>query len=186
MRRIEYRGWAPTLLEGFDVLCLDTEFTRLPFAKEAIWSWAEQAKALSIGVAAADNQIEPSGFYAVRRIDAALRRNCTPFVVDEVLPKLHVEAPDVEVVTDRSLADALAAYLDRRGAESGKPQLLAVDWIGDAYLIEAISDARFDWLLLEDVEAVKQALEEQFPQHRSRHNAFHDAQAMRDALVRAV
>lgn len=184
MRRIEYRGWAPTLLEGFDVLCLDTEFTRLPFAKEAIWSWAEHAGALSIGVAAAASQTEPRDFYAVRRVDAALRQSCTPFVLEEVLPLLDAAEPQVEAITSRDLAEGLTAYLDRRSVTTGKPQLLAVDWIGDAYLIEALSGARFDWLLLEDVEAIRRALGDQFPPYRIRHNALHDAQVMRDALAR--
>lgn len=182
MRRIEYRSWAPALLEAFDVLCLDTEFTRLPFAKEAIWNWAGQAKALSIGIAAAASQDERSDFYAVRRMDAVLRQHCTPFVLDEVLPKLKAAVPLVEAATEQDLAGALTGYLDRRGAETGRPQLLAVDWIGDAYLVEALSGTRFDWLLLEDVAAVQQALGEQFPLQLSRHNALHDAQAMRGGL----
>ena len=45
---IDFRRLEPGLSGRFDILCLDTEFTRLLRPKEAVWNWAEQAGALTI------------------------------------------------------------------------------------------------------------------------------------------
>lgn len=183
MRRIPVHRPAPDLAARYDILCVDTEFTRLPHPKEAVWSWAEQARVLSIGVSALDDRLLPATFYAVRNVDRLLRSLCTPFVVNEVLPALAAAAADIVACTDGDLVVSLAHFLRRRAAASGKPPLLAVDWLGDAYLVEAFSGTEHQWLLLEDVAQVTRALGEGFPASSIRHNALHDAQAVRAALI---
>jgi hypothetical protein len=183
MRRISSLRLTPGLAARYDILCVDTEFTRLPHPKEAVWNWAEQAKVLSIGVSALDDRSLPATFYGARTLDQLLRSLCTPFVINEVLPALTAVTADIEARTDGDLVIALAHFLRRRADVSGKPPLLAVDWLGDAYLVEAFSGSEHQWLLLEDVVQVTRALGEDFPASSVRHNALHDAQAVRAALV---
>lgn len=180
-RRIDFRRLEQGLSERFDILCLDTEFTRLPHPKEAVWSWAGQARVLSIGVAALDECSLPATFYGVRSVDRLLPL-CTPFVVNEVLPALAAAAVDIEACTDGDLVVSLAHFLRRRAAASGKPPLLAVDWLGDAYLVEAFNGSEHQWLLLEDVQVIQQALDGPLPGGWVRHNALHDAIVVRDQL----
>lgn len=183
MRRVPFIRLATDLRERYDILCVDTEFTRLPNPKEAVWSWAAQAKMLSIGVAALDDCAVPASFYGVRKISRSVRSLCTDFVVDEVLPALAAAPADIEGRTDRDLAASLDEFLRRRVAVSGKPPLLAIDWLGDAYLIEALTGREHEWLLLDGVVPVALALGERFPASSVRHNALHDAWAVRSALI---
>lgn len=182
-RRIDFRRLEPGLSERFDILCLDTEFTRLPHPKEAVWNWSGQARVLSIGVSALDDRLLPASFYGVRSVDRQLRSLCTPFVINEVLPALPAAAANIEARTDGDLVVSWVHFLRRRAAASGKPPLLAVDWLGDAYLVDAISGSEHQWLLLEDMAQVNRALGDDFPASSVRHNALHDAQAVRAALI---
>lgn len=183
MRRIPVHRPAPDLAARYDILCVDTEFTRLPYPKEAVWNWAEQARVLSIGVAALDQRVVPATFYGVRNIDPSLTTLCTPFVLEEVLPALDAAPADSVAATDRDLAVSLQRFLRSRAAASGKSPLLAVDWLGDAYLIEALAGQHHEWLLLEGMAPIAAALGAAFPATSVRHNALHDAQAIRAALI---
>lgn len=183
MRRVPFIRLATDLRERYDILCIDTEFTRLPNPKEAVWGWAAQAKVLSIGIAALDGRAVPATFYGVRRLGHSLKSLCTDFVISEVVPALAAATADIEARTDRDLVASLDKFLRRRGAASGKPPLLAIDWLGDAYLIEAFTGSAHEWLLLDDVAPVALALGAGFPASSVRHNALHDAQAVRLALV---
>lgn len=182
-RRIDFRRLEPGLSERFDILCLDTEFTRLPYPKEAVWSWAGQARVLSIGVAALDARSVPSTFYGVRDVDRLLRDLCTSFVLQQVLPALDAAPADIAAATNRDLVASTHRFLKSRRASSGKPPLFAVDWPGDAYLVEAISQQRYEWLLVENMASVAAALGADSPAALVRHNALHDAQAISAALM---
>lgn len=181
--RIDFRRLEPGLSERFDILCLDTEFTRLPHPKEAIWNWAEQVRVVSIGVAALDQRVLPATFYGLRKIDRSLRALCTPFVSQEVLPALDAAPADSVAATEDDLVASLQRFLHSRATASGKSPMLAVDWLGDAYLIEALARQHHEWLLLEGVASIAAALGASFPATSVRHNALHDAQAIRAALV---
>ncbi len=186
MRRVPFIRLATDLRERYDILCVDTEFTRLPNPKEAVWSWAVQAKVLSIGIAALDGRAVPATFYGVRRLSHALKSLCTDFVISEVVPALAVAPADIEAQTDRDLVASLDKFLRQRAAASGKPPLLAIDWLGDAYLIEAFSGREHEWLLLDDMAPVAAALGECFPASSVRHNALHDAASVRSTLNRIM
>lgn len=182
-RRIEFRRLGPGLSEHFDILCLDTEFTRLPHPKEAVWNWSGQARILSLGIAALDARAVPSTFYGIRNVDRSRRSLCTSFVLQEVLPALDAVPADVAAATDRDLAASAHRFLKSRKASSGKPPLLAIDWPGDAYLVEAFSRQRYEWVLVDEMASVAAALGADFPATSVRHNALHDAQAIRTALM---
>lgn len=180
-RRIDFHRLEPGLSERFDVLCLDTEFTRLPLPKEGISDWAQQVRVLSVGVAAISGGAA-STFYVKRRIDRATRLKCTPFVIAEVLPATDSATADAEATTDLEVGTALHRFRDQRQHLTGLPALLAVDWPGDAYLIEAITGEPLNWLLLEGVSEIQQALDRPAPEGWVRHNALHDALMVRGLL----
>lgn len=182
-RRIDLRTLEPGLSERFDILCLDTEFTRLPKPKEAVWNWSEQARVLSIGIAALDADAGPSTFYGIRNVDRSTKALCTSFVLQEVLPALDAVPADIAAATDRDLASSVHRFLKLRRTSSGKPPLLAVDWPGDAYLVEAFSRQRYEWVLVGEMASVAAVLGADFPATSVRHNALHDAQAIRAALM---
>lgn len=183
MQRIPVYRPSPGLAAQYDILCIDTEFTRLPHPKEGIWSWAEQARVLSIGISALDQRTELATFYGTRKIDRSLKALCTPFVLQEVLPVLDTVPADVVAATDRDLVVSFQRFLRSRAAASGKAPLLAVDWLGDAYLIETLAKQHYEWLLLEGMAPIAAALGASFPATSVRHNALHDAQAIRVALI---
>lgn len=180
-RRLSTHPLRGGLHAHFDIICIDTEFNRLPLPSDLLWSWAERTVVLSLG-AAPLSTAAPQTWYGMRTLTAAIRRDCTPFVKNQVLPHLKAAAPDVERPSAAALGDAFHQYLRGRMERGDRPLLLASDWAGDAYLIETLTGHRYEWLLLEGSQAITDALQGPMPEGWTRHNALHDAMVMREAL----
>lgn len=161
---------------GLERLVVDTEFTRLPYDGEAIAQWARSAELLSIALAPLPGAAT-APFYATRRIDGLLRRRCSAFVIEQVIPALGAASARPFQAGTSEIAAALDAWLAHR------PARLVVDWPGDAYLVEALTGRQYDWLLVDAEPAIEQALGADFPLHATRHNALHDAQAIARGLA---
>lgn len=168
--------------KAYDILVVDTEFTRLPFPKEAVWSWAKSARLLSVALVPLEDAPDPAHLYRFRKPERALLVLCHPFVVEQVVPLLEVAGEGRPFKDEKSLADDLRAYLAARKRLTHKEPALAVDWIGDAYLLASLFPTEPEWLLLDQLPEVDRALTEAFPSHYARHNAYHDAMAIRDGL----
>lgn len=180
-RRIDFRRLEPGLSERFDILCLDTEFTRLPLPKEGINDWARITRVLSVGIAAVSGYA-PETLYVKRRVDRGTRKISSPFVVEQVLPVMGCAPADLEADTDAEIGEALRGFQEQRRYRTGLPAVFAVDWSGDAYVIETVTGEGCDWLLLDDLPEIQRAFDGLMPEGRARHNALHDALMVRDQL----
>lgn len=183
LRRIDYLRPSPGLEQEFDVLVVDTEFTRLPFEKEAIWDWAGKVQPLSVAIVAMNSTQEPPLIYAVLPLNPAGLGQRVPFIDEVVLPALEAAEPTHRCRNEAELGVAISEFLGWRRRVSGKPPLLAVDWIGDAYLVSRLIRGAPQWLLLEGVAEISWALGNGFPEGDTRHNALHDAQAIRRGFL---
>jgi len=170
----------PGIERVYDVLIVDTEFTRLPMAKEAVWSWAAHCRVLSVGIVPLDAAGALGSFYATRKLARQVLSQCVPFVIETVIPRLDDAVALANFGNDAELGAELNHYLDERRRVSGREQLLAVDWIGDAYLLNPFIREEPGWLLIEGIAEIEHALGEGWPAGRSRHNALHDALSIRD------
>lgn len=170
----------PGIERVYDVLIVDTEFTRLPMVKEAVWSWAAHCRVLSVGIVPLDDAEGEGSFYATRQLTKPVLALCAPFVIETVIPRLDDTAASATFSKESELCLALQVYLDERRRVTGKESLLAVDWIGDAYLLNPLMSDEPNWLLVEGIAQIEHALGEGWPAGRSRHNALHDALSIRD------
>lgn len=165
----------------FDVLFVDSEFGQLPFKGQHIQEWARTAQVLSYAVVPMSEDAAP--FYAVRGLSKASQKGYSEFVVKEVLP--HIEAADVtcRFSTGRQFRRAWDAYLAKRREATGLPPLIVADWIGDAILVELFLPDDADVLVLDEVPAVHRTFETFFTGKLRRHNAVHDAMALRQGYI---
>jgi|GEM_PF-6268713 len=170
----------PGIERVYDVLIVDTEFTRLPMAKEAVWSWAAHCRVLSVGIVPLVAAGEQGSFYATRKLTKQVLTQCVPFVIETVIPRLDDAGASATFGNEADLGIELNHYLDERRQISGREPLLAVDWIGDAYLLNPFIREEPGWLLVEGIAQIEHALGEGWPAGRSRHNALHDALSIRD------
>lgn len=170
----------PSIERVYDVLIVDTEFTRLPMVKEAVWSWAAHCRVLSVGIVPLDDAGGQRSFYATRKLTRQVLSQCVPFVIETVIPRLDDAVASAIFSQEAELGLELNHYLDERRRASGKAPLLAVDWIGDAYLLNPLMRDEPNWLLVEGIAQIEHALGEGWPEGRSRHNALHDALSIRD------
>lgn len=172
----------PGIDQDYDILILDTEFVRLPLPTEALNEWAERTKTLSVALAALEAD-DPDSFYAVREQDPVLLEICPAFVHREVLPHLEAATPTARYQHETQLQQQLADYLAQRQRRDGKPPVYAVDWPGDAHLLEALLPAEPLALLLDELPEVADAMTQFFSTgDYRRHNALHDALAIRQGL----
>jgi hypothetical protein len=167
----------------FDILFVDTEFSRLPLPKESIFTWSENAELLSLGIASLESSLAPSSLYAVRPVDEKLRSRCTAFVVNEVLPHLDAVTPAASFRSMVELRTLLRGFLSARRRATGKPPAIAVDWPGDVYLLGDALPPDIDVLLLEGLLSIERAKESFFTEDYRRHNALHDAMALRHGFI---
>ncbi|MCX7070051.1 MAG: hypothetical protein NTW01_03520 [Gammaproteobacteria bacterium] len=165
----------------FDLLFVDSEFARLPFKGEHIRDWARTVLALSYAVVPLSEGAVP--FYAAKSLTKALQRDCSEFVVAEVLP--HMEAADVtcRFSTGRQFQRAWSAYFAKRWEATRLPPLLVTDWIGDAMLVDQHLPDDAHVLLLDELPAVQRTFEGFFTGKLRRHNAVHDAMALRQGYI---
>lgn len=174
----------PGIAREFDILFTDTEFSRLPLPTESMFAWAKHSELLSLGITSLEASVTPSGLYAVRLLDKTLRSRCTSFVIDEVLPHLEAVSPTVRFRSPAQLRKPLATFLSDRRRATGKPAAIAVDWAGDAFLLGEALPPDTDVLLLEGMLSIARAMETFFiERHYRRHNAFHDALALRSGFM---
>ena len=173
----------PGVEAEYDFLVVDTEFTRLPMKKEAVWSWAEHCRLLAVAIAPLAQSEKPDHFYATRKISKAILSMCNPFVRETVIPSMGASVATVAFDEEANLQSSLKSYLATRRRSTGKPPLLAVDWIGDAYLLRPLFEDEPAWLLLDRVPQIEFALDAGWPAERTRHNALHDAEVIRAAFA---
>lgn len=174
----------PDIERDFDVLFVDTEFSRLPLPSESVYAWATQAVLLSVGVACLDPSVSTPGLYAVRRpIDRKLRERCSGFVRSDVLPHLDAATPSGQFHTTAELEKLLRIFLSDRRRATGKPPAIAVDWPGDAILLGDVLPPGIEVLLLEGMLSIARAMETFFTGDYQRHNAYHDALALRQGFI---
>lgn len=169
-----YRG----IEKDFDLLVLDTEFSRLPFQTEAMRDWANRVEILSVAIACLDTTQTPTGFYAVRNLNRSVIKKCSGFVRQEVLPHLEAASPSVSFNEPTKLKREIRSFLAKRQATSGKPVAIAVDWRGDHLLMNAMFPEGTSFVLLEGLLPVEQAMQSFFTADYCRHNAYHDALAI--------
>ncbi|NGY05621.1 hypothetical protein [Solimonas terrae] len=169
----------------YDVLFVDTEFSRLPHRHEGIWDWARSVELLSVGITALDS-VEPLVFYATRRLTPQIRRVCSSFVTDEVLLHLDAVASTVRFDAPKGLGEAMTDYLRARSKATGKLPAFAVDWAGDAWLLDPVAPSGTPWILLEDLPGLSTSMDTFFSAQQAvaRHNAYSDAQALRSAYLK--
>lgn len=165
----------------YDIVFVDSEFARLPLPGEHIREWAKSVMTVSYAIAPMDDRSQP--FYAVQSLSKEKQKKCSEFVLAEVLP--HVEAARVtcRFSTGRQFQRAWDAYLAKRREATGLPLLLVTDWIGDAYLVEPFLPDDADVLLLDELPIVKRTVEAFFAGKLRRHNALHDAMALRQGYI---
>ncbi|MES0873710.1 hypothetical protein [Sinimarinibacterium thermocellulolyticum] len=173
----------PGIAQEFDVLFADTEFSRLPLPTESVFAWVKQTELLSLGITCLEASVTPSGLYAVRPLDKKLRSRCTTFVIDEVLPHLEAVSPTARFRSSAELRKQLRAFLSDRRRATGKPPAIAVDWAGDAFLLGEALPPDIDVLLLEGMPSITRAMDTFFNEDYRRHNAFHDALALRHGFM---
>jgi hypothetical protein len=165
----------------YDIVFVDSEFARLPFKGEHIRDWARTVLALSYAVVPLSERDAP--FYGVRKLSAEMKGQCSDFVVAEVLPHMDAAQATCRFSTGRQFHNAWKSYLAQRRAASGLPLLLVMDWIGDAYLVEPFLPEDADVLLLDELPAVTRTFETFFSGSLRRHNAVHDALALRQGYI---
>ena len=124
----------------------------------------------------------PGTFYVKRRVDRGIRKVSSPFVLEQVLPVMSCAPADLEAATDAEIDEALRGFQEQRRYRTGLPAMFAIDWPGDAYLIETVTGETCDWLLLDDLPEIQRALDGLMSEGRVRHNALHDALMVRDQL----
>lgn len=165
----------------YDIVFVDSEFARLPLPGEHIREWAKFVMPVSYAIAPMDDRGQP--FYAVKSLSKEMKQKCSEFVVAEVLP--HLDAADVtcRFSTGRQFQRAWNAYLAKRREATGLPLLLVMDWIGDAYLVEPFLPDDADVLLLDELPTVQRTVEAFFTGNLRRHNALHDAMALRQGYI---
>lgn len=173
-----YRG----IEKDFDLLVLDTEFSRLPFQTEAMSDWANRVELLSVAIACLDATQSPSCLYAVRNLDRSVTGKCSDFVRQEVLPHLEAASPSIRFNERTSLKRGISSFLAKRKTTAGKPVAIAVDWTGDCLLMKSLFPKGTSFLLLEGLLPVEQAMRTFFTEDYSRHNAYHDALAILKGL----
>lgn len=173
----------PGIVQEFDVLLVDTEFSRLPLPTESAFAWAQHTELLSLGLTCLEASVTPSGLYAVRPIDKKLRSRCSAFVIDEVLPHLDAATPTARFRSMAELRTQLRGFLSDRRRATGKPPAIGVDWAGDAFLLGDALPPDIDVLLLEGLLSIERAMESFFTDDYRRHNAFHDALALRHGFI---
>jgi len=165
----------------YDIVFVDSEFARLPFKGEHIRAWARTVLALSYAVVPLSEPDAP--FYAVRKLSEDVKGECSDFVVAEVLPHMGAARVTCRFSTGRQFQKAWNSYLAARRAASGLPLLLVTDWIGDAYLVDPFLPDDADVLLLDGLPAVRRTFEGFFTGKLRRHNAAHDAMALRQGYI---
>lgn len=167
--------------DEFDFLFVDSEFAQLPRKGQHVRDWARTVLALSYAVVPISEDATP--FYAVKSLSKALQKECSEFVVAEVLP--HIEAAEVtcRFSTGRQFQRAWNAYLAKRREATGLPALLVADWIGDVFLVEHYLPDDAHVLLLDELPAVQRTFETFFTGSLRRHNALHDAMALRQGYI---
>lgn len=180
--RREFWNPRPALQQEFDILFVDTEFSRLPLRGEAVWEWAKHVELLSIGISALE-AVDPPGFYAVRELTPQVLERCTAFVEADVLPYLQAVEPMMQFVDSPVLRVALERFLAERHQVTGKPPAFAVDWAGEAWLLDAVMSADSRWVLLEDLPGLTEAVDGFFNEDFVRHNAYNDAVALRHGYL---
>lgn len=165
----------------FDLLFVDSEFAQLPFKGQHIRDWARTALVLSYAVVPMSEDAAP--FYAVKSLSKALQKECSKFVVAEVLP--HIEEAEVtcRFTTGQQFQRAWNAYLGKRREAARLPALLVTDWIGDVFLVEHYLPDDAHVLLLDELPAVQRAFETFFTGNLRQHNAVHDAMALRRGYI---
>ena len=178
----EFWSPQPELQREFDILFIDTEFSRLQRRGEGVWAWAQDADLLSVGISALGAG-GPPGFYAIRELTPDIRGRCSPFVVTEVLPHLHAVEPMLQFSDWTELKAAIGGFLADRYRASGKHPAFAVDWAGDAWLLDPAMPAAAPWILLEDFPGLPEALDGFFNEDFVRHNAFNEALALRHGYL---
>lgn len=165
----------------YDIVFVDSEFARLPFKGEHIRDWARTVLALSYAVVPLSER--DAAFYAIRKLSAEMKGQCSDFVVAEVLPHMEAAQATCRFSTGRQFQKAWKSYLAQRRAASGLPLLLVTDWIGDAYLVEPFLPEDADVLLLDELPAVTRTFEGFFTGKLRRHNAVHDSMALRQGYI---
>lgn len=165
----------------YDIVFVDSEFARLPFKGEHIRDWARTVLALSYAVVPLSDLDAP--FYAVRKLSEDMKADCSDFVASEVMPHMEAARATCRFSTGRQFQKAWKSYLAQRRTASGLPLLLVTDWIGDAYLVEPFLPEDADVLLLDELPAVKRTFETFFTGKLRRHNAMHDAMALRQGYI---
>lgn len=176
--RREFWNPRPALQQEFDILFVDTEFSRLPLRGEAVWEWSKHVELLSIGITALE-AASPQGFYAVRKLTQQVRESCTAFVETDVLPYLLAVEPTMQFSDSAALRLALERFLAERHQATGKPPAFAVDWAGDAWLLDGVMPADARWVLLEELPGLTESVDGFFTEEFVRHNAYNDALALR-------
>lgn len=166
-----YRG----MQDDYDLVIVDTEFTRLPGIDEPVAQWLEQTQLLSLAMLGLDEQLQPARLYGTRKMDARLFAQCPPFVREQVLPKLDAE-PVTGTFDDASeLREPIAEFLDQRARQSGKAVALVADWPGDLRILDTFEFKEVAHIHVGNVVEVAYAMAEEFNDQLLRHNAMHDA-----------
>lgn len=181
---IEY---SPGLERDFDILMLDTEFSRLPAPGESFTGWRMDVVLLSVGVAAAAEVAGVQGeYYAYRRITTDERAVCSAFTIEHVLPWLDNPRGD-EAPTPVELIGFLGRFVRKRAATVGKPLAVCATYIGDL-LLTLPAFPRDTRIVLSDELADLPELEATYLRENGAraHHALEDARALRWALPRAA
>lgn len=172
---------APIVEHKFDVLFLDTEFTRLPRAGECADAWRSSINVLSVALVPLNDE---ASFYGIRHpIHRGVTFGCTEFVERHVLPVIHAAPATHHFNTRERLQEAVQSYLRARREKTGRPALVAADWPGDTVLVEAALPDDAQCAVLPELQPLMGGAPYWAMPGRYRHNALHDAQALRELYL---
>lgn len=168
----------------FDILCVDTEFSDLPFPKEDIFGWRERAEVLSIGIQALNTTIKPESFYAIRKMNVDVLNKCSKFVRENVIPYINLAESNSTYTSVKDLKNVVAELIELRNAQCNKPIAIASDWIGDSLLLSPLFPEGTIYFDLERLPQIQSTMSEAFGDGLVRHNASHDALVLSAGLAK--
>ena len=180
---IDFVARYPGIQNDFDLVFADTEFSRLPYPTEAMPEWSKRVTLLSVGLTALNSASYPPEFYCHRTLSKKILKECDEFVLSDVVPHLNVVETAIQFSSLSQLKRLMVKFLSNRCGSTGKVPLICVDWPGDATLLSSLSGAASRYMLLEDMPEIDAAMRTFFKSGFVRHNALHDAFAIRQGFI---
>ena len=174
------------VIDDYDVLVVDTEFSRLPLPSESLEDWSGRCVLLSVGICPLSDSGGEATFYARRRLQQTELNKCSDFVVREVLPHLQAAEADIEFRGSAELRQELARWLSERRRLTAKMPAFAADWAGERFLLRSLLPGNTPWVILSLLPDLDVSMSAPRHQNLKRHNALHDAMVQRSAILQMI